>query len=116
MEQTKVADRKGCCEVIEFSVAVLNDNKIRIIDLTGRAINVSRNGLCFITHYPLKAGHVLKFKTSMGRYRHGIVLWIKELGDDYIAGAELIESTPAALSRCGGTKSHTPSSAGRPVF
>jgi hypothetical protein len=27
----------------------------------------------------------------MGHYGHGIVLWIKELGDQYIAGAELIE-------------------------
>jgi hypothetical protein len=91
MDQTRGADRKGCCEVIEFTVAVLNDNKIRFIDLTGRAINMSRNGLCFITRYPLRSGHVLKFKKSMGRYGHGTVLWIRELGDQYIAGAELDE-------------------------
>ncbi|NJD57185.1 MAG: hypothetical protein FIA94_12395 [Nitrospirae bacterium] len=95
MEQTRGSDRKGCGEIIEFSVAVLNDNKIRIIDLTGRAINMSKNGLCLITRYPLRSGHVLKFKNSMGQYGHGIVLWIKELGDHYIAGAELVEGSPA---------------------
>jgi hypothetical protein len=57
---------------------------------------MSRNGLCFITRYPLKSGHVLKFKNSMGRHGHGIVLWIRELGDQYIAGAELVkEGSPA---------------------
>jgi hypothetical protein len=34
---------------------------------------------------------VLKFKKSVGHYGHGVVLWIRELGDQYIAGAELIE-------------------------
>ena len=88
--------RKGCGEIIEFTVAVLNDNKIRFIDLTGRAINISKNGCCFITRYPLRSGHVLKFKKGMGRYGHGIVMWIRELGDHYIAGTELIEEASPA--------------------
>jgi hypothetical protein len=91
MEPTRGTGRRGCCEIIEFTVAVLNDNKIRFIDLTGQAISISKNGLCFITRYPLKSGHVLKFKKSVGHYGHGVVLWIRELGDQYIAGAELIE-------------------------
>ena len=96
MEKTRGTARKGCCEVIEFTVAVLNDNKIRFIELTGRAINISKNGCCFITRYPLRSGHVLKFKKSVGRYGHGIVMWIRELGDQYIAGAELIEEPSPA--------------------
>jgi hypothetical protein len=96
MEQTRGSGRKGCCEVIEFTVAVLNDNKIRFIDLTGRAVKISKNGLCFITRYPLSSGHVLKFKKRMGSCGHGIVLWIRELGDHYIAGAELIEEPSPA--------------------
>ena len=96
MEQTRGDDRKRCFEVIEFTVAVLNDNKIRFIDLTGRAINISKNGLCFITRYPLKSGHVLKFKKSVDRYGHAVVLWIRELGDQYIAGVELVEEPSPA--------------------
>jgi len=96
MEQTSGTDRKGCCEIIEFTVAVFHGNKIRCIDLTGRAINMSKNGLCFITRYPLKSGHVLKFKSSVGQYGHGVVLWIKELGDQYVAGAKLVEEGSSA--------------------
>jgi|GEM_PF-4099869 len=92
MEPVRSSERKGCCEVIEFTVAVLNDNRVRFIDLTGRAINMSKEGLCFITRYPLRSGYVLKFKHDIGEYGEGLVMWIKELGDQYIAGARLIPS------------------------
>lgn len=94
MEQRDV--RKGCSEILEFTVAVFNDNRLRFIDLSGLAINMSGNGICFTTLYPLRSGHVLKFKKSIGRYGHGVVMWIKDLGDRYIAGASLVDETALA--------------------
>jgi len=96
MGQERGDVRNGCYEVLEFTVAVLNENRLRFIDLSGVAINMSRNGICFITRYPLKSGHVLKLKKSIGSYGHGVVMWIKDLGDQYIAGASLVEEAALA--------------------
>jgi len=96
MEHEQRPLRKGCSEMLEFTVAVFNDNRLRFIDLSGLAINRSRDGICFITHYPLKSGHVLKFKKSVGRYGHCVVMWIKDLGDRYVAGASLVDETALA--------------------
>jgi hypothetical protein len=90
MEREQRDVRKGCAEILEFTVAVLDENRLRFIDLSGLAINMSKNGVCFITRYPLRSGHVLKFKKSIGRYGHGVVMWIQDLGDRYIAGASLV--------------------------
>jgi hypothetical protein len=57
---------------------------------------MSKNGVCFITRYPLKSGHVLQFRKSIGRYGNGVVMWIKDLGDRYIAGASLVDETALA--------------------
>jgi hypothetical protein len=96
MERTQGDIRKGCAEILEFTVAVFDDNRLRFIDLSGLAINMSKNGVCFITRYPLKSGHVLKFRKSIGRYGNGVVMWIKDLGDRYIAGASLVDETALA--------------------
>lgn len=96
MEPKRGDIRKGCFEVLEFTVAVFNDNKLRFIDLSGLAINMSKSGICFITRYPLNSGHVLKFKKSIGQYGHGVIMWIKDLGDQYIAGASLVDETALA--------------------
>jgi len=90
MGQKRGDIRKGCAEMLEFTVAVFDDNRLRFIELSGLAINMSKNGVCFITRYPLRSGHVVKFKKSVGEYGHGVVMWIKDLGDRYIAGASLV--------------------------
>ena len=89
MERKQKDVRKGCAEILEFTVAVFNDNRLRFMDLSGMAINMSRNGVCFITRYPLRSGHVLKFKKSIDQHSHGVVMWIKDLGDQYIVGTSL---------------------------
>jgi hypothetical protein len=95
--QTEQRDvRKGCSELLEFTVAVFNNNRLRFIDLSGLAINRSKSGICFITHYPLRSGHVIKFKKGIGHYGHGVVMWIKDLGDRYVAGASLVEEAALA--------------------
>ncbi len=96
MERTQGDIRKGCAEILDFTVAVFDDNRLRFIELSGFAINMSKSGVCFITRYPLRSGHVLKFKKSIGLYGHGVVMWIKDLGDRYIAGASLVGKAAVA--------------------
>lgn len=96
MQQEQRDVRRGCAEILEFTVAVFHNNRLRFIDLSGLAINMSKTGVCFITHYPLRSGHVIKLKKSIGLYGHGVVMWIKDLGDRYIAGASLVEEDSLA--------------------
>jgi hypothetical protein len=82
--------RKTCHESINYTAVVLRDGKARFLDLTGRVVNVSKTGLCLLTKYPLKAGHVLEFRTRVLNYSHGVVIWIKNLGGLYLTGTRFI--------------------------
>lgn len=83
--------RKPYHELLHYTIVVLKDGKLKFLDLTGKAINISKNGICFFTRYPLKSGHVLEFKNQISDYSHGVVMWIREFGGIYMAGARLIE-------------------------
>ena len=96
MEHEQRDFRKGCSELLEFTVAIFHDNRLRFMDLSGLAVNKSRKGICFITLYPLKSGNVLKFKKSIDSHSHAVVMWIKDLGDRYIAGASLVDDAALA--------------------
>lgn len=96
MDQQRGSSRDRCDELLKFTAAVLSERAIRFVVLTGRAVNMSKSGLCFVTRYPLKSGSVLKFRNSAGRYCHCIVLWIRRLGDQYIAGAEVVDEVSAS--------------------
>jgi len=91
VEQERGDIREACSEILDFTVAVFNNNRLRFVDMSGLAINMSSSGLCLITRSPLKSGHVIKFKKSVGRYGHAVVMWIKDLGDRYIVGASLVD-------------------------
>ncbi|TAN42425.1 MAG: hypothetical protein EPN25_03020 [Nitrospirae bacterium] len=90
MASDRSSDRKPFHALISYTVVVLKDGRLKFLDLTGKAINISRNGLCLITRYPLKTGYVLEFKHQVRESSHGVVLWIRNLGNYYIAGTRLI--------------------------
>jgi len=75
---------------IDYTTVALKDGKARFLDLTGKVVNVSRTGLCFLTKYPLKAGHVLEFKKRVLNYSHGVVIWIRNFGGLYVAGTRFM--------------------------
>ncbi|MBI5102427.1 MAG: hypothetical protein HZB33_11400 [Nitrospirae bacterium] len=81
--------RNPCHELIRYTAVVLQDGKVKFLDLTGTAINKSKNGLCFITRYPLRTGLVLEFKNQLVDCSHGVVVWIRNLGGCYMAGTRL---------------------------
>jgi hypothetical protein len=83
-------ERSPCHELVEYTVVVLRDGKVRFLDLTGKVINRSKNGLCFITEHPLHSGCVLEFKDQVFHRSQGIVIWIKDMGGMYMAGTKCI--------------------------
>lgn len=90
MAPERISRRRPCHELLDYTVVVLKDGKLKFLDLTGKAVNVSRNGLCFVTKYPLRSGCVLEFRNRFLRRSRGVVMWIKNIGGLYMAGAKLI--------------------------
>jgi hypothetical protein len=90
MPAERTLDRMPSRKLIEYTIVVLKDGRLKFMDLTGRAINISANGLCFFTKYPLKAGCVVEFKDKVLQAKHGVVMWIRRIGGFYIAGTRLI--------------------------
>lgn len=91
MAAERISDRMTCHELIEYTVVALQDGHLKFLDLTGKAINKSKNGLCLVTRYPLKSGYVLEFKSQVLQCSQGVVMWIKNIGGIYMAGTQLVE-------------------------
>ncbi len=91
MSAERDSDRSACHEFVEYTVVTLKDGKLKFLNLTGKVINKSKTGLCFITRYPLKSGYVLEFKSQLLQRSQGVVMWIKNIGGIYMAGTQLIE-------------------------
>ena len=89
--------RKPCHEFIRYTAVVLQDGKVRFLDLTGKALNKSKNGLCFMTRYPLRIGLVLEFKNQVLECSNGVVVWIRNLGGCYVAGTRLLKKSSFGL-------------------
>ena len=90
MVTEKRAERRPFHELIRYTVVVLKDGKLKFLDLTEKAFNISKNGICFVTRYPLQAGAVIEFKNQVLNHSQGVVMWIKQQGDMYMAGTRLI--------------------------
>jgi hypothetical protein len=90
MSSGRSEERNPCHELIKYTVVVLRDGRVRFLDLSGKTINRSKNGLCFITRYPLYSGCVLEFKDRVFQCSQGIVIWIKDIGGIYMAGTKCI--------------------------
>ncbi len=87
----RISDRMACHDLIEYTVVALKDGHLKFLELSGKAINKAKNGLCFVTRYPLQSGSVLEFRNSILRRSQGVVMWIKDIGGIYMAGTQLIE-------------------------
>lgn len=62
---------------ISYSVNVLEYGNFKKLDLIGIILNISQDGLCMITDYPVERGHVLRFNSCIEQ-KAGIVRWRKD--------------------------------------
>lgn len=58
--------------------------------LTGTLIDISKNGLGFLTDVPLKPGNVLKF-ANFAVCNSGIVMWTLKSENNYRVGVRFVE-------------------------
>lgn len=77
-------ERRPYRETLEYSLSVLEVNESKRFDLKGEAIDISDEGICIQTDYPLEPGHKLWFND--GIERAGIVRWCIRVDNRYRAG------------------------------
>jgi len=58
--------------------------------MTGTLIDISRNGIGFLTDVPLKPGNVLKFN-NFDACNSGIVMWTLQTEQNYRVGVRFVE-------------------------
>jgi hypothetical protein len=58
--------------------------------MTGTLIDISRNGIGFLTDVPLKPGNVLKFD-NFDVCNSGIVMWTLKSENNYRVGVRFVE-------------------------
>ncbi len=77
---------------VEFSVANNAPVPQESLDsrMTGTLIDISRNGIGFLTDVPLKPGNVLKF-SNFEACNSGIVMWTLKTEQNYRVGVRFVE-------------------------
>jgi hypothetical protein len=58
--------------------------------MTGTLIDISKNGIGFLTDVPLKPGNVLKF-SNFDACNSGIVMWTLRSENNYRVGVRFVE-------------------------
>lgn len=80
---------------ITYMVSVLDFSVVRRIQDSGISSDISAEGLCLITGYPLETGHVFILEDSYKRpdadKKLGVVKWVSQVGENrYRAGVQLV--------------------------
>ena len=83
--------RRPCRRFVRFTAVVFNGGRLKFMELTGKAVNISANGFCFLTRYPLKPGSVLDLKSRWISRSQAVVMWVKRRGGYYMTGAGLLK-------------------------
>jgi SAM-dependent methyltransferase len=81
-------ERKPYSRTINYSVSVLESKDRKLLNLTGKSIDISETGICIQTDHPLSPGHILWFDGSI-EDKAGFVRWCSQLDNEYRVGIEL---------------------------
>ena len=81
-------ERKPYSRTINYSVSVLDSKDRKLLNLTGKSIDISEAGICIQTDHPLSPGHILWFDGSI-EDKAGFVRWCSQLDNEYRVGIEL---------------------------
>ncbi|MBI5638841.1 MAG: PilZ domain-containing protein [Nitrospirae bacterium] len=71
---------------VEFSLQVLEGGSLRQFDLTGTGVDISEEGLGFITDFQLEPEHFIRIKRADGTYQLAMVRWVGRIDGKYRVG------------------------------
>jgi len=81
-------ERKPYSGVIDFSVSSHDSKERKLLNLKGKAVDISETGVGIRTDYPLPPGHMLWFNDGI-KDKAGFVRWCVQVDDDYRVGIKL---------------------------
>lgn len=81
-------ERRPYSNPIVFFISDLESKERKLLNLKGKAIDISDTGIGIQTDYPLAPGHMLWFDDGL-EHKAGLVKWCAQLDNDYRAGIEL---------------------------
>lgn len=82
-------ERKTYNESIHFSMSILDSIGLKRVDLTGKATDISDDGIGLETEYPVERGCVLNFFNGIGD-KVGFIKWVEKFGNSYRLGAQFV--------------------------
>jgi extracellular factor (EF) 3-hydroxypalmitic acid methyl ester biosynthesis protein len=83
-------ERRPCSRVIDYSLINSDSGDRKLIDLKGKAVDISEGGVGLQTDYPLEPGHMVWFNDGIAE-KAGLVKWSERFEDGYRVGIELDE-------------------------
>lgn len=63
---------------LNFSLNVLEHKTLKRVSSKGMGINISEEGMCFATEFPLEPGHILKIEREGNSFYTAMVKWVGE--------------------------------------
>jgi hypothetical protein len=91
-EQKRKTERVAYRSSLQFTVLPSETSEFERVRTNGEIIDASEAGVCIITEFPLKPGHVLEWddKHQRGKLHIALVKWSREQGEYYRAGLMFI--------------------------
>jgi hypothetical protein len=78
--------RIGLDMPLEFSMVMMEAGKLLCIDFSGTGVDISEQGLGFITSFQLEPGLFIRVKQQDGSHQVAMVRWVGEVDGMYRVG------------------------------
>ena len=84
-------ERKPLMKPLDYFASVLEEEKLKILNLRGDVVDISDDGIGIRTDYPLKPGYMVRFPADETKHDIGVVKWSVSTGNDlYRVGIEFV--------------------------
>jgi len=71
---------------LSFSVSILDFTDLNPVEVFGRCVDKTEDGLGFFTDFPLEPGQVLRIRQEEGAFITASVKWVGEIDGKYRVG------------------------------
>ena len=84
-------ERTPLMKPLDYFASVLEEDKLKILNLRGDVVDISDDGIGIRTDYPLKPGYMVRFPSEETKHDIGVVKWSVSTGNDlYRVGIEFV--------------------------
>ncbi|MEW6108608.1 MAG: PilZ domain-containing protein [Nitrospirota bacterium] len=82
-------ERRGYEMPLEYSLSVVEFKKLQKVNSSGTAVDISDEGIGFLTSFPLEPGHILRIKKEADSFQTAMVRWVGKFEEKFRVGVLL---------------------------